>query len=419
MINSFRPLLAKLDWLFKPINSLIKVVFARFDRLPRKVQHIIFWLVMLAATSNQFYRMFTPDKGPEPNFTGFFFMWPTHLFFAIISFYWIGYYVMPRFWNKNRSIQFFILFCVYWLVNCYMLVYLFKFINIYLPPAPPYVTTRIDLFNKAHWYDFFIDPAMLFYNWAFSFSYVIIPLLIKEKRDETKRGQLLLSLEQQKALMELSFLKSQINPHFLFNAFNNIFTLIRKGDTMAATILADLTDIMRYALYRTKADFVPLQGELTFLHNYLRLESIRFTKSKVVTCSVDGNPTGFAIPPMVIIPFVENAFKHGFNSALVDGSIDITINIDSEASRFRMVVLNSKVEGYVAPKEGGIGVANVRKRLDLLVGNDYSLELLDELTSFTVNLDLPLKIDSTSTDSVDDDEPVPTEFSSQLITTRV
>ena len=418
MFNSLRPLLAKIDWLFKPINTAMTIVFARFDRLPRYVQHLLFWLIMLSATFNQFYRMFTPDKGPQPNFAGFFFMWPVHLFFAIISFYWLGYYVMPRFWNKGRSIQFFILFCVYWVVNCYQLVYLFKFINKYLTPAPTYVTSRIPAFDAAHWYDFFFDPALLFYNWAFSFSYVLIPLLIKEKRDETKRGERLLSLEQEKALMELSFLKSQINPHFLFNAFNNILTLIRRGDTMAATILADLTDIMRYALYRTKADFVPLQGELTFLHNYLRLESIRFAKSKVTTCTVDGNPMGFAIPPMVIIPFVENAFKHGFNSALIEGSIDINIKIDVEMHLFFMTIYNSKVEGYVAPKEGGIGIANVRKRLDLLLGNKYTMTLTDSSNSFTVYLELPLSIDSSSLDSVDDEE-IPAEFSSQLIATRV
>lgn len=373
---------------------------------------------MAAATSNQFLRMYAPTPTLSPNIMGFWVMWPVHLLTTILSFYWLGYYVVPRFWNQQKWLTFFILFNLYWLASSYSTVYLFEFINEYLSPAPTYITTRIPKFLASHWYDFFIDPSLLFYNWAFGFSYVLIPLLIKGKRDETKKGALMMALEQEKLMMELSFLRSQINPHFLFNAFNNLYTLIRKGDKIAATVLADLSDILRYALYKTSANTVPLRGELLFLANYIRLESIRFSENKFISCELSGEPEDFGIPPMVIIPFIENAFKHGLSPSLEKASLKIDIQIDSTNERLKIHILNSKQLNYEPSKEGGIGIANVRKRLDLLMGDGYSLELQDRSAEFSVFLKIPLIRLKQEIQSMDE-EPLPFPFYYSLATDNV
>lgn len=377
---------AKLSVFLHKVNRLI----SSLPKLPRWSQHVLFWAFIAYATNSQLSRQFAPTPGLIPNTTGQYVIWINHILLSVVSFWALGYYVMPRFWHHNKPVQTASFFGLYWFLSCWETEQVFDFVATHYTPIPRYVDGRVTLFRENSWLGYFLEPGIFWFNWAHNFSYVLIPLLIKSTRDETSRAEKILALEQDKLLMELSFLRSQINPHFLFNAFNNLYGLIRKGDRLAANVLADLSDIMRYALYKTKADYVPLRGELHFLANYLRIEGIRFPVTKNITCEVDGDPGDFGIPPMIIVPFVENAFKHGLNSSLTTAYLTIHIVIDPQSAALHLLIINSKEPGYRPGKDGGIGIVNVRKRLDLLFNTAYRLQLTDKSDTYTVDLSMPL-----------------------------
>jgi two-component system LytT family sensor kinase len=397
--------------LFRPFNKVITFVVGQLNRMPRWSQHILFWAVLSLMTRNQFVRMYSIGAdGTSPNPTGFWVLWPSHLLFSMAAFYVLGYYVVPRFWKRNGGIQFLALFALYWELSYLQMKWIFEFVLANFAPAPPYLATRLAKLEALPWHSGFTDAETFFMNWAYNFSYVIIPLLIKAKRDETSKAERMLSLEQEKRNMEqekmnmeqekmnmeLSFLKAQINPHFLFNAFNNLYTLILKGDQQASMILADLSEVMRYALYRTSEQYVPLTNELKFLANYVRLESIRFAKSKTITAFVTGDPAGWLIPPMIIVTFMENAVKHGLNKSIGNAWVTYAIDIEPEGT-FHLTIRNSKGKVIHSSGEGGIGIVNVRKRLDLLMKDQYKLVLSDEPDEFSVRFTLPLRRATEST----------------------
>lgn len=378
--------------LLRPFNQLVSFAAGQLDRMPRWSQHVLFWGVLSLMTRNQFVRMYSIGAdGTVSNQAGFWILWPSHLLFSMAAFYVLGYYVVPTFWKRNTGVQFLILFAIYWELSYLQMKWVFEFVMTNFEPAPPYLAMRLAKIEALPWHSGFTDAETFFMNWAYNFAYVIIPLLIKAKRDETSKAERMLSLEQEKMNMELSFLKAQINPHFLFNAFNNLYALITQGDRKdAATVLTNLTEIMRYALYRTGEQYVPLENELKFLDNYVQLERIRFAKKKTIETSVTGELSPWLIPPMIVVTFVENAVKHGLNQSIGSAWVSYAIRVNP-GGMFHFTIKNSKEKGPHQNGEGGIGIVNVRKRLDLLMPDQYKLTMTDGPSEFSVVLIMPLK----------------------------
>jgi len=188
---------------------------------------------------------------------------------------------------------------------------------------------------------------------------------------------------------ELKFLKSQINPHFLFNCLNTIYSLAHKHSAQTEHAIVKLSTIMRYMIYDSNEDKVQLQQELQYLEDYIDIQRLRLPEDIVVDYAVQGNPVGLKIEPMLLVPFVENAFKHGISYA--EPSF-IAIAVAIEKSQVRLVVENSIFRKRVAEK-GGIGLQNVRKRLELLYTEDHDLEITEADNQFIVDLKIVLKND--------------------------
>ena len=200
-------------------------------------------------------------------------------------------------------------------------------------------------------------------------------------------------VENESMQSELRFLKSQINPHFLFNTLNSLYALTLKKDDKAPDIVIKLSEMMRYMLYECNEPRVPLRKEINYLRNYLDLERLRQRAGITIELKVNGTVTDQMIAPLMLIPFLENSFKHGVNAAIQDGFVIATLNVEPRAVHF--VLENSKgsqmpTQLHVGRPSGGIGLVNVRRRLDLLYPGRYDLNIRESPSTYAVHLDLEL-----------------------------
>ena len=196
-------------------------------------------------------------------------------------------------------------------------------------------------------------------------------------------------LETQKLRAELSYLKMQVNPHFLFNALNNIYSLaiIEKSKRTGDSIMK-LSELMRYVLYEKEDDEhkVSLDNEISHINSYIDLVKLRHEGELYLNFSIEGDTSTKRIPPLLLFPLIENAFKHGL---ITEAGKPVTIDLKITEKSLVFSIQNYK-NNYMKDKVGGIGIPNVRKRLNLLYGNQYSLHVSETDDQFFVNLHLPL-----------------------------
>lgn len=187
--------------------------------------------------------------------------------------------------------------------------------------------------------------------------------------------------------MELEFLKAQLNPHFFFNTLNNIYSLVYKKSDEAPAALMKLSDIMRYMLYESKAEQVSLDKEIENLNNYIELQKLRFVDPGYISFTVEGNTSLHQVPPMMLLSFIENAFKHGRKRVTNPG---IVIKIEATGSRLRFLVSNYTIENLpdMNKEDGGIGMQNTRRRLELLYPGCHDLQITRTREKYTVSLEL-------------------------------
>jgi LytS/YehU family sensor histidine kinase len=191
----------------------------------------------------------------------------------------------------------------------------------------------------------------------------------------------------QKALLEsqLQVLHAQINPHFMFNVLNYIHVLMQKDTELASELLLKYSDTLRYQLYSGKQEVVKLEQEVTFLKNFIDVEKFRWEDKLDVVCTWHIENGNKEIPPLILIPFIENAFKHVSRSTDEKGFI--YINLEQRKNILSLKVENSKSNKTIKKgKEGGIGLENIKKRLDIHYGEKYSLTVKDLDTIFFLQL---------------------------------
>ena len=204
-----------------------------------------------------------------------------------------------------------------------------------------------------------------------------------KSREDRKR---LSELEHENLEQQLEYLRYQINPHFFMNTLNNIHALVDIDPEQAKGTIVELSKMMRFILYEGDKNGVTLSREMEFLRTYVALMRLRYTDSVSIRTELPPEVPERSVPPLMLIPFVENAFKHGI-SYRRPSFIDIRVRV--EGDRLHFICLNSKAEKPNEEK-GGVGLANVRKRLDLLFGGNYMLEIRDEAERYSVELNIPL-----------------------------
>lgn len=194
-------------------------------------------------------------------------------------------------------------------------------------------------------------------------------------------------LKEQSLQQELEYLRYQINPHFIMNTLNNIHALVDIDPEQAKGSIVDMSRMMRYLLYESDNQYVTLGNAVTFLKKYLNLMLLRYSDNVTVNLDVpDATNSDIVLAPLVFIPFVENAFKHGVS---YDKPSIIDIDIEKKGGRLFFHCRNTK--NNVKHEFGGVGLSNVTKRLELIYGNDYKLDIQDGEATYDVLLDLPAR----------------------------
>ena len=208
-------------------------------------------------------------------------------------------------------------------------------------------------------------------------------------RDDRKR---LAALEKQNLEQQLEYLRYQINPHFFMNTLNNIHALVDIDPAKAQETIVELSKMMRYVLYEKgeSQQGVPLTKELEFIRTYVKLMQLRYTEKVKITLNLPHEVPDRQIPSLILVTFIENAFKHGV-SYQRESFIEMTVEVQDDHLHF--TCRNSKAD-VPNQQKGGVGLANVRKRLDLLYDHNYTLSIHDDPQVYTVDLTLPLTLTS-------------------------
>lgn len=294
--------------------------------------------------------------------------------FNAIVFYGHAYFLIPRFLNRKS-------WPVY-LGTTILLVGATSLLESWIDFAltPHYVSSYLADFSEILW------ESVLTHTVFFLF----LSLLYRFSIDWFTHQQLQRELREEKLRAELSFLKAQINPHFLFNTLNNLFASSQQaGDHETAAGIAQLVDLMRYMLEDSEAELVGLTKEMQFLEAYIDLQKRRLAAGDPVqiTFTKEGEMTDRQIAPLLLIPFVENAFKHGVRF-YQPSSVDIRLKMNAQRLDFVIVNTIHPPDRQAVVKENSLGLKNVRKRLELHYPGRYQLKTVEDNEYFTIHLTL-------------------------------
>jgi len=224
----------------------------------------------------------------------------------------------------------------------------------------------------------YVPGGILIYILSLIFRISIAYFTLKQQTEE---------IMLQKSQAELNLLKSQVQPHFLFNTLNNIYYKVYKVDPPSAALIERLSDIMRYFVDESPKDEVPISTEVAFIENYMELEKIRIRHGAIINFEKAYNPE-LRIPPMLLMTFVENIFKHGINKLSVQNQI--TISLIQKDGYLLFKTSNRKFNSIASNQPNGFGIANLTKRLKMLYGSNFELAIDNSGDLYNALLKIPL-----------------------------
>lgn len=332
----------------------------------RPVYHGLFWLILLTI-------LVVTGLEQVDDFAFVFTNEIISLFFYAVLVYFNLFYLIPRYLAKNVLLYLGLVLAACALVSPIWILVLY----LKLSGQPFYQGNLVK------------DQGMLFLG---SFLVTILSTVLRVITDWWRYQREKQLLTTQSIQTELRFLKSQINPHFLFNTLNNLYALTLKKSDKAPEIVLKLSEIMRYMLYECNEKRVLLTKEIQYIHNYLDLERLRQTGASDIRFTSEGKISDQMIAPLLFVPFLENSFKHGLNHHVQGGGF-VRLHLTVHGDDLEFYIENSKAEGLPRqehPRSGGIGLTNVRQRLEILYPGSYNLQIQDEPHRYAVTLQLQL-----------------------------
>ena len=339
------------------------------------IAHVLFWAISFVLLSLLFH-----FYGENYSISLFLKSAIINLLFSI-AVYLNLYFLIPRFLKKKNYI-----FYLFWLV-----IFL-TVISLLLQILFIYPLKQIISFNSSG------SHFNTNLHSAYFFSilvYVVVTTFVKLVKDWISLQDLnlkLVKIEQQKLEAELKTLKGQLNPHFLFNSLNNIYSLALVKSEKVPQLILKLADLMRHIIYESKENYIPIEKELEFVQNFIELQRIRTSEKTIIKYTIKGKIPSAKIAPLLFEPFIDNAFKHGFPGLENKDFIEIDFDFSIENKLIFTISNNYSVFFIPNKKNSGIGLQNVKQRLKLLYQpHEFDLQIDKSDNVFRVSLDLILK----------------------------
>lgn len=334
---------------------------------------MVFWMVFISFFA-LVYGSFEEQYGRQ------YLIQLTDAVLQIPAVYFTLYFLMPRFLFKEKYIEFIIFLIV--LILAFSAFHWFNYVLVQEP-----IFWADDGYNPD-----FINFGKMLKNTTKVYPVLVLAIVIKWFKywyREQKSNQ---QLVEEKLKAELNFLKAQVHPHFLFNTLNNLYALTLKKSKDAPEVVLKLSDLLNYMLYECTADQVQIEKEIKLLKDYISLEQIRYGNRLNISFNILGNAGGMRVAPLMLLPFVENSFKHGVSEEMDEAWVSIDLELKEE--KLTLKVENSKSkhderEDQFNYKQG-IGLKNVQRRLELLYPEKHKLEMHDSLDSFLIILTIEL-----------------------------
>lgn len=338
------------------------------------VYHVVWWWITIGSLSDVFYSIFALDYTSKFLFA---------VIFQAVGVYFNLYFLIPKFLKKRKYVSYFL-----WVIFSIV-------VTAVLTTSGYYFGAYLSDLSFEQLYD--IAPS----NWRYILTSRSLPsaaasmtlgMSLKLTKNWIQAERKQQELEKEKLETELKYLKSQFNPHFLFNTINSIFVLIHKNQDMASDSLAKFSDLLRYQLYECNEHFIPLKRELSYLKGFIELSGLRLNPKEVeLSVSLpEGAEEGLQIAPFILMPFIENAFKHVKKGQKEGGVIEMHLEIIEEQLSF--TVKNTKALNVnELGSSKGLGLKNVKRRLALIYPEKHELEIEEDSDWYSVKLQLDLK----------------------------
>jgi len=356
-----------------------------YQKKHRLASHILFWLIvyLLGLSSSKYY--------DREKFSIGFSLITDGLYMSteVIAAYFVTYLIIPAFFYRKKYLAASAAF----LLGSYGICLLARYFIVRI--AEPLAGVKPKPYEDNH--ELLTDIPKLIYVYFFDiFSVALVFLIIKLLIEHISHQQRTLTLEKEKIATELRLLKSQLNPHFLFNTLNNIYALSILNSPVTSTCIGKLSEILDYILYRCDSTLVPLSGEITLLNNYLELERLRYDQRLHLRFTSHIGQEAL-IPPLLLLSLAENAFKHGASHDPGQPSIEIDLHVTPDTLRYSVfnTIVNQPNPNTAGNRPspdtpGNIGLPNIRQQLDLLYPSRHTFSTNSGNNQFTALLTLNL-----------------------------
>jgi LytS/YehU family sensor histidine kinase len=293
-----------------------------------------------------------------------------YLVFIAVNYYFNSLYAIPYLLNRKKYLPFFLSFFAMITATAWLRVPVSYFVRRYL--------FRI---NDIHF-----DTLTVFYESFINILFWVFFIVAAKMVIDRIRSQVYIEqIEKEKAANELNFLRAQFNPHFLFNSINSIYAHIDKSNKDARGMLLTFSEMLRYQLYECNVELIGIERELNYIRNYITLQKSRLDERIKVLFTADDIDKSIKVPPLILITFIENAFKYvGFNECREN---KVCIDLKTVDGNLLFTIFNTR-DGYIdkAQDSSGLGIANTKRRLELLYPGKHELKIIDNESDYTVRL---------------------------------
>jgi len=345
------------------------------SKIDTKLVHFIIWLCYLT--------IFTVSLSDTTGINVAFFRASQLVLLQAILFYFNIFILMPRMLEKHKYVIYFSSLITIVII----LLGILYLLNPQMKPFGGFVPQGIG--KRADFPQKIMLSRAIMRNVSSLSAIILLSIVYRLFSQKIAKEKQEATLQNENLLSEMKFLKSQVNPHFLFNALNNIYTLVLLKHDKAPAMLMKLSEMLRYMLYECNDERVPLNKEISYINNYIELQQLKTEGQQNIKIDIFGMDHNILIPPLLLIPFIENSFKHSKIEDTETGWVSISLDCSEKQIDFK---ISNSIPSIVLVKDktSGIGLENAKRRLELLYPQEYKLQINETPQEFSVRLTINL-----------------------------